>query len=77
GLLGPLQRVVLELKILHKSLEATLHEGLAQTAQYADHRGADEALLIVFDRRPGVPWDDTIWQRTEQVGSRTVGVWGM
>ncbi|TSE20738.1 hypothetical protein [Tepidimonas aquatica] len=77
GLLGPLQRVVLELKILHKSLEATLHEGLAQTAQYADHCGADEAHLIVFDRRPGIPWDDKIWQRTEQVGSRTVGVWGM
>ncbi|TSE24277.1 AAA family ATPase [Tepidimonas aquatica] len=77
GLLGPLQRVVLELKIVHKSLEATLHEGLAQTAQYADHCGADEAHLIVFDRRPGIPWDDKIWQRTEQVGSRTVGVWGM
>ncbi len=29
---GEVQRMVLELKILHKSLEATLDEGLAQTA---------------------------------------------
>ncbi|MCX8018755.1 MAG: hypothetical protein N2690_12795, partial [Rhodocyclaceae bacterium] len=46
GFVGPVQRVVLELKILHKSLEATLQEGLQQTADYAQQCGAEEAHLI-------------------------------
>ena len=35
------QRVVLEVKILYKSLEATITEGLEQTAGYADQCGAE------------------------------------
>ncbi len=77
GFLGPVQRVVLELKILHKSLEATIEEGLAQTAAYADQCGAEEAHLIVFDRRPDRSWDDKIFHRSETVGARIIGVWGM
>ncbi|MCS6810149.1 MAG: ATP-binding protein [Tepidimonas sp.] len=77
GFVGPVQRVVLELKILHKSLEATLQEGLQQTADYAQQCGAEEAHLIIFDRRPDVSWDEKIFHRTESIGARTVGVWGM
>ena len=51
GYLGPIQRVVIELKILHKSLELTLQKGLEQTADYAQRCNADEAHLIVFNRR--------------------------
>ncbi|TSE22734.1 hypothetical protein Tsedi_02318 [Tepidimonas sediminis] len=72
-----MQRVVLELKILHKSLEATIEEGLTQTAAYADQCGAQEAHLIVFDRRPGRSWEEKIFHRTETLGGRTIGVWGM
>ncbi|MEI2782433.1 MAG: hypothetical protein V9H25_14685 [Candidatus Competibacter sp.] len=54
GFLGPVQRAVLELKLLHKSLEATLREGLAQTADYLDRTGAEEGHLLLFDRTPGV-----------------------
>jgi hypothetical protein len=71
------QRVVLELKILYKSLEATVAEGLEQTAGYADQCGANEAHLIIFDRRPEVAWDDKIWQRQESWQGRVLGVWGM
>ncbi|OBS31911.1 hypothetical protein A9O67_11360 [Tepidimonas fonticaldi] len=77
GFLGPVQRVVLELKILYKSLEATIKEGLEQTAAYAEQCGAQEAHLIVFDRRPDISWDDKIFHRSETVGTRTLGVWGM
>ncbi|TSE26923.1 hypothetical protein Tsedi_00634 [Tepidimonas sediminis] len=77
GFLGPVQRVVLELKILHRSLEATIEEGLTQTAAYADQCGAQEAHLIVFDRRPGRSWEEKIFHRTETIGGRTIGVWGM
>lgn len=77
GFYGPIQRVVIELKLLRKAPETTLAEGLAQTADYADRVGADEAYLLLFDRRPGVSWDERIWQRQEQVGSRSIAVWGM
>ena len=75
--LGPLQRVVLELKILRKGLDATLGEGLPQTAGYAACCGADEAHLIIFDRSGDKEWDDRIWERTEAVNGRQVQVWAM
>ncbi|PWQ92594.1 AAA-like domain-containing protein [Leucothrix pacifica] len=77
GFYGDVQRVVLELKILRKSLETTLLEGVEQTAGYADQCGADEAYLIIFDRRLNVDWDDKIWQRQEQWQTRSIGAWGM
>lgn len=77
GFYGEVQRVVLELKILYKSLQATLGEGLEQTAGYADQCGADDAHLIIFDRRPETAWDDKIWQRQESWQGRAISVWGM
>jgi hypothetical protein len=77
GFLGPVQRVVIELKLLHKSLDATLREGLAQTADYLDRTGAREGHLLIFDRTPGVPWERKIFQREESHGSYRIRVWGM
>lgn len=77
GFFGPVQRVVIELKLYRKgSLDALIAEGLQQTADYADKAGADEAHLVIFDRRPDIPWDAKIWQRNETRESRLVGVWG-
>jgi hypothetical protein len=78
------QRAVIELKILHKSLEQTIAEGLAQTWAYADKCGADEAHLVIFDRDARKPWEAKIFQRAE-VYRGTAGrpvefpitVWGM
>ena len=75
--LGALQRIVLELKIQRKGLEATLGEGLPQTAGYAATCGADEAHLIIFDRSGEKEWDERIWERLETVTGRSVQVWGM
>jgi hypothetical protein len=77
GYFGPVQRVVIELKLLRKAPEATVAEGLAQTAEYADAANADEAYLILFDRRPGQDWENRIWQRNETAAGRAIGVWGM
>lgn len=77
GFLGPVQRAVLELKLLHKSLEATLREGLAQTADYLDRTGAEEGHLLLFDRTPGVLWEQKLFHRTEPYGSHLIQVWGM
>ena len=63
GFNGPVQRIVIELKLVKKAPEAAERQGLAQTAGYARQVGADEAHLVLFDRRPEVPWDARIWQR--------------
>ncbi|EKV03557.1 hypothetical protein Lepto7375DRAFT_5862 [Leptolyngbya sp. PCC 7375] len=77
GFLGPVQRVVLELKILHRSLEAALANGLPQTADYADKSDAEEAHLICFNRDPQINWDDKIFEQIESYQERTIHIWGM
>ncbi len=58
---GSFQRVIIELKVLHRSLEQMIIEGMVQTWKYADLCGADEAHLIIFDRAVGKPWDEKIF----------------
>ncbi len=74
---GGVQRGVIELKIRYHSLEQTLAAGLEQTWRYADAMAAEEAHLVIFDRRPTIPWEEKIWQRTESFQGRIVTVWGM
>jgi type II secretory pathway predicted ATPase ExeA len=65
GFLGPVQRIVLELKLWRKgrNFEKLLQEGVMQTRGYAAQVGADEAHLIIFDRHPERAWDEKIWQK--------------
>jgi hypothetical protein len=65
GFLGPVQRIVLELKILRPGHKlATLQkEGITQTQGYAAQVGATEAHLIIFDRNPNKPWSKKIWRK--------------
>ena len=72
-----IQKVVIECKVLHGSLERTLREGLRQTAAYMDRCGADEAHLVVFDRGTGRSWDDKVFRRDETAGGAPVTLWGM
>lgn len=76
---GPFQRIVMELKIFRSNLEETIRKGLEQTVEYMDRCGGtiNEGHFILFDRRPGIPWDEKIWHRTETFGGRTIEVWGM
>ena len=73
---GGVQRAVLELKLLRKSLELTLAEGLPQTFDYLDRCGGEEAHLLIFDRSAR-DWEEKIFQRDEPWQGRTIGVWGM
>ncbi|MEW6363032.1 MAG: ATP-binding protein, partial [Acidobacteriota bacterium] len=51
---GGRQKVAIELKLVRKSVERTIAEGLAQTSAYMDRCGAeDEGHLVIFDRRRG------------------------
>lgn len=71
------QRIVLELKINHKGLDAALRDGLRQTAGYMDRCGAAEGHLIVFDRTPEVSWSEKIFHRSASLDGKLVQVWGM
>ena len=75
---GPIQRVVLELKIKRNSLEKTIEDGLRQTWEYIDKAGSvDEGHFIIFDRTPGKPWDEKIWHEEREYNGRKIMVWGM
>jgi hypothetical protein len=74
---GGVQRVVIELKVLYKSLEQTIGDGLEQTWAYMDATGAPEGHLVIFDRRPGKAWEEKIFQRQERFRSTPITVWGM
>ena len=72
-----MQRVVLELKILHGSLDKTIADGVRQVADYARRCGSEEACLLIFNRAPDVGWDAKIWHKTGfQDGNVPVSVWG-
>jgi len=71
------QKVVIELKILYKSLEATIDDGLEQTADYMDKCGANEGHLVIFDQREGRKWADKIFREEERREGKGVVVWGM
>ncbi|MEN9472840.1 MAG: hypothetical protein RLZZ495_929 [Pseudomonadota bacterium] len=81
GFSGPVQRIVIELKLLKqgKRLETVEREGLIQTAGYAQQCGVDEAHLVIFDRRPSSPWEDRIWCKDVPSGIATIPtitIWG-
>ena len=71
-------KVVIECKILRKSLEQTIAEGLEQTAAYMDRCAASAGHLVIFDRREGRRWDDKVFheRRVSNQGVE-IDVWGM
>ncbi|MFZ2959181.1 MAG: ATP-binding protein [Candidatus Ozemobacteraceae bacterium] len=69
----PCQKVVFELKILYKSLEATIAEGRRQIGAYADTCGTDEAHLVIFDRESDKPWEEKIFHCIED----GLNIWGL
>ena len=75
---GPVQRVVLELKIRRGDLDKVIAQGLDQTAEYMDLVGSvDEGHLIIFDRTQEKTWDERIYHRPYDHQGRTIVVWGM
>ena len=75
---GPVQRIVLELKIKRGSLEKVIADGLRQTFEYMDAVGSvDEGHLIIFDRSKNKTWEERIWHQPKEYQGRTIMVWGM
>ncbi|MBK5967954.1 MULTISPECIES: ATP-binding protein [Thiorhodovibrio] len=78
GFFGPVQRVVIELKLLHvgRTLDSILARSLEQTSDYADKAGAEDAHLVIFHRDPILTWEQRLWRREERWGPREISVWG-
>ena len=75
---GPVQRIVLELKIRRGSLGTIIEQGLKQTWAYMDAVGSvDEGHLIIFDRDKQLSWDERIWHRPCEYNGHPIMVWGM
>ena len=71
------QKVVIEYKMLHKSLEQTVREGLEQTRAYMDRCAATKGHLVIFDRTADKSWDEKIFRHEENRGDTKITVWGM
>ncbi len=70
------QKTVIELKILYKSLDATIQEGLEQTWSYMDLCGTTDGHLVIFDRCDR-PWEEKIFNRRESFKEKEIFLWGM
>ncbi|MCL2779473.1 MAG: ATP-binding protein, partial [Polyangiaceae bacterium] len=72
------QRFVVEMKVVRerRSLEATIEQGLKQTAGYADKCHPDESHLIVVDPSER-SWDEKVFVQERSADGRAITVWGM
>ncbi len=71
-------KIVIECKILHKSLEQTIADGLKQTAEYMDRCDAEAGHLVVFDRREDRRWEEKVFHRRQVSESGVeIDIWGM
>ncbi|MCL2777246.1 MAG: AAA family ATPase [Polyangiaceae bacterium] len=73
------QRFVVEMKVVRerRSLEATIEEGLSQTARYADKCHPDETHLIVVDPSEKRSWDEKVFVQERSADDRSITIWGM
>ena len=71
------QRFVIEIKVQRGTRDAIIAEGLDQICEYADRCRAAAAHLVIFDRRPGIGWDERIFREVRTHAGRDVNVWGM
>jgi hypothetical protein len=70
-------KYVIEMKVLHKSLESTIAEGLKQTWEYMDRTGMNIGNLLIFDKRKDVSWDEKIFRQEREYEGKKIAVWGM
>ncbi|MGA1869369.1 MAG: hypothetical protein ACMUJM_12585 [bacterium] len=70
-------RRVIELKVLHASLDYTIVEGVKQTIEYMDRCNADQGHLVILDRSETKSWKEKIYKREEKSQGKKISVWGM
>jgi len=70
-------KYVLELKILHKSLEKTIEAGLKQIVEYMDRTGINIGHLLIFDRSENNSWEERIFRKEKEYNNNKIVIWGM
>ena len=71
------QRIVIECKLLRKSLDKTIQEGLDQVLVYADKCSAEEIHLIIFDKTKDKPWEEKLFIKEVIHNGKLITIWGM
>ena len=74
---GGVQKAVLELKVVHGSVEGAIGSGLEQTWEYMDRCDTVEGHMVIFDRDEEKPWNEKIFRREEVYRGMQITVWGM
>ena len=74
---GRQRKMVIECKVLRRSLEQTIEDGLKQTRAYLDRCGAAEGHLVIFDRTPDRPWEQKLFRREAAGAHPPITTWGM
>ena len=69
--------MVIECKLLHRSLEGTIGDGLSRTRAYLARCGAGEGHLVAFDRNSDRSWQEELFRREQVTYGTPDTVWGM
>lgn len=76
---GPIQKIVLELKIKYGNMDTEIQKALEQTHEYMERAAAElkEAHILIFNRDSSVSWDDKLFCLEKEYKDRKYLVWGM
>ena len=74
-----IRKYVIECKVrtAKVGLERLIRKGREQTATYMDQVGAESGHLVIFDLRPGLSWEERLFQKDPKPGESPVTVWGL
>jgi hypothetical protein len=65
----------IELKLLYSP--ASIEKGIEQLSGYMDTLGVKEGWLCIFNRKPGVSWEDKIYIKPEKYKGNNITVVGL
>ena len=71
------QKLVVECKVLRRSLDRAIRDGVRQAAAYMDRCVARSGRLVISDRRDDRSWREKVFHRKEASPAGPVEVWGM
>ena len=73
-----IRKYVIERKVrtAKTGLDRLIREGLEQTAKFMDRVGAESGHFVIFDLRPGVPWEQRLYRKDPEPDQRPVMVRG-
>ncbi len=77
------QNIIIELKIRNEkqntseSLNEIKTKALEQTAEYADKCNADNANILIFDRRKNIKWEEKCFTEIKEYGGQKIKIWGL